>query len=210
MESFYRKYEKVFGYKPSALDLREMERFVTQIGIKENDALLLFFLFQEKNLRRLSDIPAEIEKAGAQVEKTAKARCDAVLQQSINHVAPQLVERVGNLVQVVLADRERLRFTHGVLVAAFIALLSLLAVAGGGYLVGYERAETWSHREMAALEMSEAALKTPEGRRVMLWYLRAPEAVREVMTCSNLGWKIKGDRCFPHLHEDGKVYGWRI
>ena len=54
MESFYRKYEKVFGYKPSALDLREMERFVTQLGIKENDALLLFFLFQERNLRRLS------------------------------------------------------------------------------------------------------------------------------------------------------------
>ena len=39
MESFYRKYERVFGYKPSALDLREMERFVTQLGIKENDAL---------------------------------------------------------------------------------------------------------------------------------------------------------------------------
>ena len=55
MDALRQHYESVFGCKPTEKELQSLDNFVTRLRIRENDPILLFFLFEERNLRRLSD-----------------------------------------------------------------------------------------------------------------------------------------------------------
>ena len=107
MDALRQHYESVFGCTPTEKELQSLENFVTRLRIRENDPILLFFLFEERNLRRLSEITKRIESAGLQAEAAARARCDAVAHESIRQTVPRLLQEIESQIDRVVAARER-------------------------------------------------------------------------------------------------------
>jgi hypothetical protein len=210
MEKLRQHYESIFGCKPSAKELQSLEHFMTRLGIRENDAILLFFLFEERNLQRLSEIPKRIEHAALRSETAARARCDAVAQESIRHTVTRLLDEIASQIDRVVATRERMRFTRGVVAATMFALTGFAAAAAGGYVYGHDRALTIARGEAIQASAANEALRTPEGQRVFRWYLQHPSSVRALMDCNRPGWIKEGVACYPERNRGRQLYGWAI
>lgn len=210
MDTLSQHYESVFGCKPASNELQALNRFITKLGIRENDPILLFYLFQEQNLRRLSEIPKRIESAGLQSEAAARARCDAVAHESIRQTVPRLLQEIESQIDRVAAARERLRFTRSVIAATMLALSGLTAASVAGYSYGHDRAQTEAQWEAVQATEANEALRTPEGRRVFRWYLQHPSSVRALMDCDKPGWVKEKTACYPHPEKPGRLWGWGI
>lgn len=210
MDTLSQHYESVFGCKPASNELQALNRFTTKLGIRENDPILLFYLFQEQNLRRLSEIPKRIESAGLQAEAAARARCDAVAHESIRQTVPRLLQEIESQIDRVVAARERLRFTKSVIAATMLALSGLTAASVAGYYYGHDRAQTEAQWEAVRAAEANDALRTPEGRRVFRWYLQHPSSVRALMDCNKPGWTKDGTACFAERDSSRQLHGWGI
>jgi len=210
MDALRQHYESVFGCTPTEKELQSLENFVTRLRIRENDPILLFFLFEERNLRRLSEITKRIESAGLQAEAAARARCDAVAHESIRQTVPRLLQEIESQIDRVVAARERLRFTKSVIAATMLALSGLTAASVAGYSYGHDRAQTEAQWEAVRAAEANDALRTPEGRRVFRWYLQHPSSVRALMDCNKPGWTKDGTACFAERDSSKQLYGWGI
>ena len=210
MERLREHYESVFGCKPTDKEMQSLEQFVTHLRIRENDPVLLFFLFEERNLRRLSEITQRIESAGLQSEAAARARCDAVAHESIRQTVPRLFQAIESQIDRVVATRERLRFTKSVVAATMLALAGLTAASIGGYSFGHDRAQTEAQWEAVRAAEASEALRTPEGRRVFRWYLQHPSSVRALMDCNKPGWTKDGTACYAERDSSRQLHGWGI
>ena len=178
MDALRQHYESVFGCTPTEKELQSLENFVTRLRIRENDPILLFFLFEERNLRRLSEITKRIESAGLQAEAAARARCDAVAHESIRQTVPRLLQEIESQIDRVVAARERLRFTRSVIAATMLALSGLTAASVAGYSYGHDRAQTEAQWEAVRAAEANDALRTPEGNRSLSGVLFPPAPTR--------------------------------
>jgi hypothetical protein len=140
MVTFQERFALVFGREPTDKEKQEYTRFVTTIGVSENDALLMFFLFQQRNLDQLAEIPRRIEQAAQATEKAAQAQIATNVSKAATEAVPLLVDMVNKQVENAVQDRAEAMQYKWIAISCVAAFLTIAAALGLGYQVGLKEA----------------------------------------------------------------------
>lgn len=205
---FQEKFKVVFGRPPTDKELQSLNRFVAQTDIKENDALLTFFLFEERNIERLESVPAGIEAASVAAEKSASERIDASIAAASQQAVPALVAAVDAQVAKISKAKMRKELTKWVSIAAGVAFVVVAGSVGVGYWLGSK--EIAVAREASFLDGSKAAawLTTPEARTAWKW--AQDGTLGHFIRCDRPGWmRLKDGQCAPFETKNHEAYGWK-
>lgn len=206
MQRIENQYEAITGRKPDDAVLQSLLRKATAAGIKENDALLLFFIITEHGISALESVPASIERAAIKAEIAAKERAAAAVSQAVSQAVPQLVAKVDEQVAKVsqaTASTQRMKWvasTAGVLALVFCM------VAGLGYWIGNKELEVARQEAYTKGSQANVWLQTPEARWAQQAYQNGE--LSALMNCSRPGWSRQSNGlCIVAETKDG-TYGW--
>ena len=204
---YIEKFKTVFGRDPTDQEAQAYQRFVTAMGIKENDALVMFFLFQERNLSRLEDIPNTIKVTSEDAIKDAKVRAKVAIESAVSDAVPQLVDAVNKQIDRTAINRSVTQKYQWLAGMAGAAVLLVATAAGLGWYVGSK--ETEFARQAGFLEGSKANafLSTFEGQMALSWYKTG--TLGNLIRCDRPGWSTSKDGvCIVGPTKEG-TYGWK-
>lgn len=204
---FAESFKMVFGRDPTDREIQSYMRFTTATGIKENDALLSFFLFEERNLARLEDIPNSIKDASQDATRDAKERAKAAIDGAVSDAVPQLVDAVNKQIDRTAVNRSVTQKFQWLAIAAGAAAV-LVATAGGlGWYLGSQQKEFARQTGFIEGSKANAFLSTGEGQIAFSWYKSG--TLGNLIRCDRPGWSMSKDGiCVVAPTKEG-TYGWK-
>ena len=204
---FIEKFKLVFGRDPTDQEAQAYQRFVTAMGIRENDALVLFFLFQERNLSRLENIPNIIKDASQDATRDAKDRAKAAIDDAVSDAVPQLVDAVNKQIDRTAVNHSLTQKYQWLAIAASAAAV-LVATSGGlGWYLGGQQTEFARQAGFIEGSKANAFLSTGEGQIAFSWYKSG--TLGNLIRCDRPGWSMSKDGiCVVAPTKEG-TYGWK-
>ena len=182
--------------------------FVKVLGLKEQDALLLFFMFEQKNMARLEEIPAAIEKAATKAAESAKARAESMVSETVAKAAPALTASVSKQVQQIAEASTSVARSKWVMIAAGVCAIAALFLVGGGFLLGQKAGQAQGFAQAQDQKAAASWATTDPGMKAHAMHQSG--ALDLVTTCSGDGWVKKDGSCYPQPTKDGKIQGWLL
>lgn len=205
-------FKTIYGRDPTAKETQDIMRFITKIGIKENDALLLFFLFESHNLSRLEAIPKLVQDASENATRDARSIAKGAVGGAVSDAIPRLVKAVNDQVKAhsgALAAAQRYKMIA--IAAASMAVLAL-SCGGFGWWVGQKQVEEARQFGYFQGSQNNAFLSTQEGQLAASWYRSGTLA--HLINCDRPGW-YRGTQGYCMIgvikEKDGTTtqYGWK-
>lgn len=146
--AFKDQFKIVFGRDMTTEEEADYYKYTSELGIKKNDALLTFFLFQQHNLALLSQIPATLEQTGAQIAEkiklsgdqtvdTVRRRSTLAFKDAAEGIAEQLMNLIHHKIEKISDKKTQSVFSKTVSIAIVVSLVCLLAAGYVGYTIGF-------------------------------------------------------------------------
>lgn len=204
---FADNFKTVNGRDPTDRELQTYQRFVAAMGIRENDALLSFFLFEERNLSRLESIPNLINIASEKATTDAKMRAKTAVDSAVSDAIPQLVSAVNTQIDRSSVNRS---VTQKYKWLALMASAAIVLVAVASTLGWYVRSQQTEYARQAGFiegSKANAFLSTFEGQMAFAWYKSG--TLGHLIRCDQPGWyRAKEGVCIGAAGKD-VTYGWK-
>lgn len=208
MTTFADRFKTVFGRDMSDKERQSFDRFIATMGIREQDALLTFFLFQEQNLGRFEAIPASIGKTADDAERLFAAKLNLTKAALLNDLGPELAKTVVTQSNAIAGKKAWTDFIRVTLCAVMSTSVILLAVGYIAHDAGLKTGNAEGYAQARDEKAAAAWATTPEGR--VAYSLALAGSLRHLADCDGPGWKIENHICRPYATAKGGTGGWHL
>lgn len=201
-------FEEIRGRELGDEEAERILRVQHILNIKENDALWAVIIALEHYQGLYQDIPPQVEAAGRVAVAVIKETADSVAAAAAWSAKSELAGELATSVREVANQTARKQQWQWVAAGLFIAALATLAAGWMGFSRGKESGVAIGYNEARSESAAASWAASPDGRRA--YRMAEMGSLQQVARCTQPGWQASDGVCYPHITEDGKIYGWKL